>query len=92
MSSFITNAPMVRMLAQKVRSKSPIAMPTMVRLSIRQEFGIGEGRTLSVVDDIAKKSPVIIEMTISIGVKIACLVSIKPKYQEMRRYMTYCDH
>jgi hypothetical protein len=34
---------------------------------------------LSVVEDIARKSPVIIEMTMSIGVKIACLVNIKPK-------------
>ena len=40
----------------------------MVRVSIRQEFGIDEGRTLSVVDDIARKSPVIIEMTMSVGV------------------------
>ena len=44
----------------------------------RQEFGFDEGRTLSVVEDIARKSPVIIEMTISIGVKIACLVNIRP--------------
>ena len=36
-------------------------------------------RTLSVVEDMARKSPVIIEMTISIGVRIACLVRIKPK-------------
>ena len=51
----------------------------MVRVSIRQEFGLDEGRTLSVVEDIARKSPVIIEMTMSIGVRIACLVKIRPK-------------
>jgi hypothetical protein len=37
---------------------------------MRQAFGIFDGRTLSVVDDIARKSPVIIERTTSIGVRI----------------------
>ena len=32
-----------------------------------------------VEDDIARKSPVIMEMTMSIGVRIACLVKIRPK-------------
>ena len=38
---------------------------------MRQAFGDGDGSTLSVVDDIARKSPVIIAITISIGVSTA---------------------
>jgi hypothetical protein len=46
--------------------------PAIVRLPIRQVLGRGEGVTLSVVNDMPRKSPVSIMMTISIGVRIAC--------------------
>jgi len=39
---------------------------------------MGDGRTLSVVNAMAKKSPVIITMTISMGVKTACPVMTSP--------------
>jgi hypothetical protein len=45
--------------------------PAMVRLSIRQTFGIGDGRTMSVAADIARESPVRINSTISVGVSTA---------------------
>jgi hypothetical protein len=45
--------------------------PASVRSPIFQVFGFDEGTTLSVVDDIARKSPVIIEITTSIGIKMA---------------------
>ena len=47
-------------------------------LPICHEFGIADGRTLSVVSDMARKSPVIITMTISMGVSTACPVMIRP--------------
>lgn len=49
--------------------------PACVRLPMCQAFGIGEGRTLSVVKAVVRKSPVIITMTISDGVNIACPVT-----------------
>ena len=52
--------------------------PAIVNLPIRQALGSGEGRTLSVVNDIPRKSPVIMMMTISIGVRIACPVMSRP--------------
>jgi len=52
--------------------------PAIVILPTCQEFGIGDGRTLSVVNAMAKKSPVIIAMTISMGVKTACPVMTRP--------------
>ena len=52
--------------------------PATVRLPIRHAFGVGDGRTLSVVNDMARKSPVIITITISNGVRIACPVMIRP--------------
>ena len=39
--------------------------PAIVRLPMRQAFGVGDGRTLSVVNDMPRKSPVIMMMTIS---------------------------
>ena len=53
-------------------------VPAIVILPTCQEFGIGDARTLSVVNDMARKSPVIITMTISIGVKTACPVMTRP--------------
>jgi hypothetical protein len=49
---------------RRPRSTIPIRTLASVNLPIRQLFGWAEGRTLSVVDDIARKSPVIIEITI----------------------------
>ena len=53
-------------------------MPAIVKLLMRQALGLGDGTTLSVVDDMDRKSPVIIEMTISIGVRMACPVMTSP--------------
>jgi hypothetical protein len=39
-----------------------MTIPAIVNLPMRQEFGIGDGRTLSVVNDIARKLPAIIAM------------------------------
>ena len=50
----------------------------IVRLPTRQALGMGDGRTLSVVMDIPRKSPVIMMITINIGVRIACPVRSKP--------------
>ena len=55
-----------------------MTIPAIVKLPMRHAFGIGDGRTLSVVNDIARKSPVIITITISSGVRIACPVMIRP--------------
>ena len=52
--------------------------PAIVKLPMRHAFGVGDGRTLSVVNDMARKSPVTITMTISSGVRIACPVMISP--------------
>ena len=53
-----------------------IAPPVI--LPISHEFGFPDGRTLSVVSDIARKSPVIITMTMSIGVRTAWPVMTRP--------------
>ena len=42
------------------------------------DVGLSDGRTLSVVSDIARKSPVIITMTINMGVKTAWPVITRP--------------
>lgn len=49
-----------------------------VNLPIRQAFGIGDGRTLSVVNDMPRRSPVSMIMTMNIGVRIACPVMTRP--------------
>jgi hypothetical protein len=56
-------------LTQNASSETPIKMPAIVRLPMRQPFGSGEGRTLSVVNDMPRKSPAIITMIISMGVR-----------------------
>ena len=56
----------------------PITTPAMVRFPMRQAFGIGDGRTLSVVVDMPRKSPAIMIRTISNGVRIACPVMNRP--------------
>ena len=66
------------MAVQKASSPRPMMTPAMVRLPIRQAFGAGDGRTLSVVSDMPRKSPVIMIRTISSGVRIACPVMIRP--------------
>ena len=63
---------------QKASRQKPMMAPAIVKLPMRHVFGVGDGRTLSVVKDMERKSPVIITMTISSGVKIACPVMIKP--------------
>ena len=52
--------------------------PAIVKLPMRHAFGVGDGRTLSVVNDMERKSPVTMTMTISSGVRIACPVMIRP--------------
>ena len=63
---------------QKARKHAPIAAPALVRLPICQTLGAPEGCTLSVVTDIPRKSPVIMMITMSIGVSIACPVTTSP--------------
>ena len=64
--------------AEARAGSSRAATPATVSLPMLQAFGFCEGRTLSVVNDIERKSPVIITMTISMGVKIACPVMMRP--------------
>ena len=70
--------PSSRTPAQYTNSASPMTAPAAVRLPIFHEFGAGEGRTLSVVNAMPRKSPVIMMRTISSGVRIACPVSPRP--------------
>ena len=63
---------------QKASWQTPMVTPAVARLPIRHAFGIGDGRTLFVVNDMARKSPAIITMTISNGVNIACPVIKRP--------------
>jgi len=57
---------------QKIRKQRPITSPALVSLAICHTLGAVDGRTLSVVTDIPRKSPVIMMITMSIGVRIAC--------------------
>ena len=41
--------------AQKASWPTPMTTPAIVRLPMRQAFGVGDGRTLSVVNDIAEE-------------------------------------
>ena len=61
--------------AKKNRARMALAI---VILPILHALGIVDGRTRSVVNDIARKSPVIITMTMSIGVNTACPVITRP--------------
>ena len=63
---------------ENARKQIPTNTPALVIRPICQEFGIVDGRTLSVVSDIARKSPVIITMTMSMGVNTACPVMTRP--------------
>ena len=72
------NLPMARTAVQKTSSEIPMKTPAVVNPPIRHAFGVGEGRTLSVVNDIPSRSPVSMMITISIGVKIACPVMTRP--------------
>jgi len=72
------NLPTARSVVENARKQIPRITPAPVILPICQEFGVFEGRTLSVVKDMARKSPVIITMTISIGVGTACPVITRP--------------
>jgi hypothetical protein len=49
---------MARTAVQKTSSEIPIKIPAIVNLPIRQALGIGDGRTLSVVKDMPRRSPV----------------------------------
>ena len=55
-----------------------MAKPAVVRFPTRQMFGAGDGVTLSVVSDMARKSPTTIRMTMSNGVSTACPVMTRP--------------
>ena len=74
----IANLPIARQATQNARSTTPMMMPAIVRLRMCQIFGLGDGRTLSVDEVIERKSPVIIIKTISIGVRMAWPVMIRP--------------
>ena len=53
-------------------------IPAIVRLSMRRALGLVEGRTLSVADDMTRKSLAVMMITISKGVRMACPVINKP--------------
>jgi hypothetical protein len=53
--------------SRRSRHPSPTITPAIVRLPIRHALDDGEGSTLSVVNDIARKSPAIMRITISNG-------------------------
>ena len=53
------------MAVQKSNSPMPMITPAIVRLPICHAFGAADGRTLSVVSDMPRKSPVIMIKTIS---------------------------
>jgi hypothetical protein len=57
---------------------TPSTTPAAEILPICQEFGVLDGLTRSVASDMARKSPVIITMTINIGVRTACPVMTRP--------------
>ena len=74
----ISNLPTARIAAENARKQTPRMTPAIVILPICHEFGIFDGRTLSVVRDIARKSPVTMTMTISMGVRTAWPVMMRP--------------
>ena len=63
---------------QNPRRQIPTKQLANVSLPICQEFGFADCRTLSVVTDIPRKSPVTMRITMSIGVSTACPVMISP--------------
>ena len=69
---------MARTAVQKTSSEIPMKTPAMVNSPIRQALGIGEGRTLSVVKDMPRRSPVSMIITINMGVRMACPVMTRP--------------
>jgi hypothetical protein len=73
-----SNVPNARIAVEKARKQIPKATPALVILPICQELGVFDGRTLSVASDIARKSPVTITITISMGVRTACPVMTRP--------------
>ena len=73
-----SNLPTARIAVEIARKQNPRITPAAVILPICQEFGIFDGRTLSVVSDMARKSPVIMTTTMSMGVRTACPVITSP--------------
>jgi hypothetical protein len=69
---------MAKIAVENARKQTPRMTPAIVILPICHEFGIFDGCTLPVVSDIERKSPVIITITISMGVSTACPVMIRP--------------
>jgi hypothetical protein len=69
---------MAIIVVQNARKNMASMALAIVIPPILHEFGVVDGRTLSVVNDIARKSPVIITMTMSIGVNTACPVITRP--------------
>ena len=63
---------------QKNNPPMPMITPAMVSLPICHAFGAADGRTLSVVNDMPRKSPVIMIRIISRGVRIAWPVMSRP--------------
>ena len=70
---------------QNTSMHRPMMTPAIVSRPIRQTFGAGEGRTLSVVNDIARKSPMTISSTISSGVSTAWPGHQQPGDQKQQR-------
>jgi hypothetical protein len=78
MSKPIRQAPNASTAVQNASSPTPMITPATVRLAMRHAFGVADGCTLSVVNDMPRKSPVIITSTISNGVRIAWPVITSP--------------
>jgi len=72
------NLAVARTAVQKTNSAVPMKIPATVNAPIRQTLGVGDGRTLSVVKDMPRRSPVSMIMTISMGVRMACPVMTRP--------------
>ena len=69
---------MAKIAVENARKQTPRMTPAIVILPICHEFGIFDGCTLSVVNDIERKSPLIITMTINMGVRTAWSVITRP--------------
>jgi hypothetical protein len=67
-----------RTAVQKNNSPMPMITPAIVSLPICHAFGAVDGRTLSVVNDMPRKSPVIMIRIIRRGVRIAWPVMSRP--------------
>ena len=63
---------------QKARRQAAMTEQPNVSFPMFHTFGFDDCRTLSVVTDVPRMSPVSITNTISMGVRMGCPVTIKP--------------